>query len=311
MQTALAAVLEKLEAKDKQIEKLSSSLDATTITAVLASESASVANIVAAASINLPKMWLEETELWFARAQATFAQKNITREDTKYNHVVGLLDAMQAGLVNDILTESPAQPQQYTSLKQRLLEETTLKPLERVQRLLNMKGFGDKTSSTALQNMIKLLPTRERPDPGSLFRELFLQQLAPEIQQLLAQTEHTGTDQKNLKALAAQADLYFMSTGRGYAQSPRQTKRQSRMITSTQLIQREESSVSTRRKLVKTLGFMARSMVKGAIGLSGNQRRKTPKGKPRWFSPIHYKPTKSPALSGAPAGRYNLVGESH
>ena len=116
MQTALAAVLEKLEDKDRQIERLSSGLEATNVTAMAASETASVANAVAAASINLPKMWLEETELWFARAEATFAQKNITREDTKYNHVVGLLDAKQAGWVNDILTENPAQPQQYTQL---------------------------------------------------------------------------------------------------------------------------------------------------------------------------------------------------
>ena len=56
MQTALAAVLDKLEAKDKQIKKLSSSLEATIITAVTASETTSVANTVPAASINLPKM---------------------------------------------------------------------------------------------------------------------------------------------------------------------------------------------------------------------------------------------------------------
>ena len=141
MQTALAAVLDKLEAKDKQIKKLSSSLEATIITAVTASETTSVANTVPAASINLPKMWLEETELWFAWAEATFAQKNITWKDTKYNHVVGLLDTKQAGLVNDTLTESPAQPQQYICLKQRLLVETTLKLHERAHRLLNMKGL--------------------------------------------------------------------------------------------------------------------------------------------------------------------------
>ena len=79
--------------------------------------------------------------------------------------------------------------------------------------IVEHERFGDKTSSTALLDMIKLLPTRERLDLELLFRELFLQQLSPEIQQLLAQTEHTSTDQKNLKALAAQADLYFMSTG--------------------------------------------------------------------------------------------------
>ena len=58
--------------------------------------------------------------------------------------------------------------------------------------------------------MLLLLPN---PDPGILFRELFLRQLPQETRSLLAQTPNTGTKVADLRVLAKEADKYFSSVG--------------------------------------------------------------------------------------------------
>ena len=84
---------------------------------------------------------------------------------------------------------------------------------EKAERLISMNGFGDKTPTQGLREMLKLMLDNEKENPGSLFRQLFLRQLPPDVQNFLAQTSHTGTTAADLKKLAAEADRYYRSTG--------------------------------------------------------------------------------------------------
>ena len=61
---------------------------------------------------------------------------------------------------------------------------------KKADKLLDLKGFGDKIPSQDLQAMLKLVPVTEAENPGFLFRQFFLRQLTPDVRNNLAQTEH-------------------------------------------------------------------------------------------------------------------------
>ena len=59
--------------------------------------------------------------------------------------------------------------------------------------------------------MLNLVQVNE--EPGFLFRELFLRQLPSETRSQLVQSTNTGTGKEALRALALEADKYFLSMG--------------------------------------------------------------------------------------------------
>ena len=61
--------------------------------------------------------------------------------------------------------------------------------------------------------MLNLVPDAEAQDPVFLFREIFLRQLPNDIQTQLAQSTRTGTSMTELRALALEANKYFLSIG--------------------------------------------------------------------------------------------------
>ena len=166
----------------------------------------------ATVSVKLPTFWPNEAELWFAQAEAQFQNRGITAEKTKYNYVVSMLDVKTAKQVMDIIRTPPA-ANPYTTLKARLSKAFALSDSEKVGRILDMTGLGDRTPSQCLSDMLQLVPEAEAQDPGSLFREIFLRQLPSEVRTHLAQTTKTGTTSAILRDLAADADKYFSSTG--------------------------------------------------------------------------------------------------
>ena len=166
----------------------------------------------ATVSVKLPTFWPNEAELWFAQAEAQFQNKGITAEKTKYNYVVSMLDVKTAKQVMDIIRTPPA-ANPYTTLKARLSKAFALSDSEKVGRILDMTGLGDRTPSQCLSDMLLLVPQAVAQDPGPFFRQIFLKQLPSDVRTHLAQTTKTGTTLAILHDLAADADKYFSSTG--------------------------------------------------------------------------------------------------
>lgn len=73
-------------------------------------------------SIKLPPIWRKNIKVWFVRVEAQFATANITREITKFNHVIASLDCDVAEMISDILSR-PTSGTPYTDLKNRLIQE--------------------------------------------------------------------------------------------------------------------------------------------------------------------------------------------
>ena len=160
-------------------------------------------------TVKLPPFWPNKIEVWFAQAEAQFVLAKITREDTKYAHVMAKLDDKFADQVLDIIREKPIDP--YTRLKERLTQAYEITEDEKADRLLDLNGLGDKTPSQGLTDILNLVPRGQ--EPGFLIRRIFLRQLPSDVRSHLAQSSNRGTTKADLRALALEADRHFSSMG--------------------------------------------------------------------------------------------------
>ena len=94
-------------------------------------------------TVKLPEFWPDNTDLWFARADAQFRLKKVTAEQTKFDHVITMLDSKTAAQVMDILVTPPDLP--YSVLKTRLTKTFALTTSEKASQILDMDGLGDRT----------------------------------------------------------------------------------------------------------------------------------------------------------------------
>ena len=133
---------------------------------------------VSAVSVKLPPFWPDKAVLWFAQAEAQFLLRSITVDQTKFAHVMTMLDSKTAEYAMDIIW-APPENDAYGALKARLTGAYAFSEDERAERLLNMSGLGDKTPSQCLSSMLMLVPDGQ--EPGFLFRRLFMRQLPIEV----------------------------------------------------------------------------------------------------------------------------------
>lgn len=157
---------------------------------------------VESVSLKLPTFWTSSAPAWFAQAEAQFALRHVTQDDTKYYHVVSALDTNTATRALSILSAPPPH-EKYQSIKTFLLSAYGLTDSERASTLLNLCGLGDAKPSELMDNMLSILGEHK---PCFLFKELFLRQLPEHVRTPLA-VSHT-TD---YRTLAQEADRLFLA----------------------------------------------------------------------------------------------------
>ena len=161
--------------------------------------SASSEAIIGAVAIKLPPFWRNDPEVWFAQAEAQFAMRSITAEETKYHHVIAALPAEVAQDVRDVLI-NPPKTEPYTTLKEKLTARMTESEQRRVQMLLTEEELGDRKPSQLLRRMKQLMG--EQKIENGILKQLFLQRLPQNVRLILASTSESLT----LTDLAALAD---------------------------------------------------------------------------------------------------------
>ena len=107
-------------------------------------------------AMKLPTFWVSSPAAWFAQAEAQFALRKITEDETKYYHVVAAPDTNTAIRALSVLT-SPPQQNKYQTIKSFLSSVYGLTEKERATTLLNMRGLGDAKPSEVIDNMLSLL----------------------------------------------------------------------------------------------------------------------------------------------------------
>ena len=108
-----------------------------------------------AVAIKLPT-WPTQPSVWFLQAEAQFVIRNITNDTTKYHYVVSALDQSSACRLVDLLSHPP-ETDLYNTLKTRLTATFTLGCRERAERLLHMRGLGDRKTSQLMDEMLALM----------------------------------------------------------------------------------------------------------------------------------------------------------
>ena len=151
---------------------------------------------IEAVSIKLPQFWPTQVMTWFTQAEAQFAIRGITSEQTKYYHVVASLDQDTAQRISHTLVSPPSE-NMYSSLKAQLLGTFELSEDERGYRLLNLSGLGDRKPSQLMDEMLGLLGDSK---PCFVFRSIFLSHMPDDVRLALSTSEFSDPRQLALVA---------------------------------------------------------------------------------------------------------------
>jgi hypothetical protein len=112
-------------------------------------------------------------------AKFNLATPKITKEDTKFSHVVAALGPDLAGEVADLILKPDADAP-YSKLKAEILSRTTLTETQKLKQLLSGQELGTRKPSQLLRHM-RTLVTDTQYVNESVLRELFLQQMPSSI----------------------------------------------------------------------------------------------------------------------------------
>lgn len=161
-------------------------------------EPASAPGIAAASAVQkLPPFWSEQPKLWFIQIESIFQISRITRDETKYSHVIANLDPAYLKFVGDILM-SPPEIDKYEAIKTRLISSFSVSEEAKLRQLFSGLNIGDMKPSHFLQSMKTLAAGNNVGD--NVLKTLFLEQLPDNIRSILAASN------LNLSELALQAD---------------------------------------------------------------------------------------------------------
>ena len=159
---------------------------------------AATAATVAAQSVSLklPTFLATRPDVWFQQAEAQFALRGVTEQDTRYYYLLTSLDPVVAErMANDIA--STPETDQYKHLKQKLLEVYGLTDDQKADKLLNLNGLGDWKPSQLCAHIQSL-----SVDKDVILRRIFLRQLPEDVRVQVA-----TLDADNLSQLARKADI--------------------------------------------------------------------------------------------------------
>ncbi|KFD66946.1 hypothetical protein M514_06128 [Trichuris suis] len=160
---------------------------------------------VDAVAVKIPPFWTHSPALWFKRVEAQFQVARITADETKFNYIVGGMEAPILEQCFDIVDNPPAEGK-YEALKQRILDRFADSDHKRLQTLLCGMQIGDDKPSRFLQRMLHEVPSNVG-NMNAIIRQLWIQQLPVNVQTCLAQTE-----EDDLEKLARLADKVYEVT---------------------------------------------------------------------------------------------------
>ena len=106
----------------------------------------------AATHFVLPPFWSAKPDLWFTTVEAKFQISKITKEETRFNHVLTILPPDVAAEVSDVILK-PHDTEPYTCLKQAIVSRTCITETQRLKQLLGGQELGSRKPSQLLRHM--------------------------------------------------------------------------------------------------------------------------------------------------------------
>ncbi|GFQ82421.1 uncharacterized protein TNCT_15751 [Trichonephila clavata] len=136
-------------------------------------------------AVKIPAFVSSDPALWFGMLESTFElaiPKPITDERTKYNYCVAYLSPDAAMAVRDVIL-SPGSTNPYSKLKEEVIARCGESKSQEIRQFL-AEQLGDRMLSELFRVMQRRSESHNVAD--SLLLELFLQQLPPNVQSILA-----------------------------------------------------------------------------------------------------------------------------
>lgn len=99
-----------------------------------------------------PTFFKDEPDLYFLQMEAQFRNAGITRDQTKFDHVIAQFDPKYLQTVSDIV-RNPPETDKYSALKNRLIKEFTDSDQRKLRRLIKEVELGDDKPSQLLKKM--------------------------------------------------------------------------------------------------------------------------------------------------------------
>ncbi|XP_043511761.1 uncharacterized protein LOC122529568 [Frieseomelitta varia] len=148
-------------------------------------------------SMKIPSFWKHNPEVWFAQMEAQFRTRGITRQETKFDYVVGTIDREIVSEVMDII-RNPPEVDPYNRLKAAIIDRITDFERRRTQQQLSQEELGDKKPSQFLRRLLHLLEDGAKTFDQELLKKLFLQKMPPSIKSFLEKQESPLEEIANL-----------------------------------------------------------------------------------------------------------------
>lgn len=165
--------------------------------------------------MDLPCFMPADPVFWFSLLESIFASKNVTNSRDKFNAVLVALPPhlqLEAKPYLQQLTQVPRddedrRKQIYDTLKEKIIEITTVPEDRKLQELLDNAQIGTRTPSQFL-NYLRNLLGNAGDENSKILRVIFLRNLPVTIKNILIAQQH-----ENLDGMAQVADLLWESSG--------------------------------------------------------------------------------------------------
>ncbi len=152
-----------------------------------------------AVAVKLPPFWEPNPRVWFVQCEAAFRHANVTREVTKFDHILTALPTSVVNSIIDIVDEvDEHQEDCYTLLKERLMGKYSLSKWSRCAAIVDHDQLGDRRPSALMDDMLAVHPEGEKPN--SLFLYIFLRKLPPDMMDQLVVKDYATPRELSLAA---------------------------------------------------------------------------------------------------------------
>lgn len=198
-------------------------------------------------TIKIPPFWRQNVRVWLRQVDAQFITKGVTRELTKYYHVLGNLDTDVAALISDFL-DKPLSHTPYQDLCHRLISEFEESENRKVTKLIDELELGSKRPTQFLREMRTLASNHVKDD---FLKTLFLKHLPVHISAILASSSDSLD---NLATMADKIMEYSPSQSHVYTMTSQLPK-----TSETDRLSRLEAQISQLTNEIASLRSRSRS----------------------------------------------------
>lgn len=139
--------------------------------------------------VKLPPFWKCDPAAWFKRAEAQFRLAHVSKSQTKFDHILTMLDEDIIGKVSDILDIDNTE-NAYQNLKDRLINTYGRTEEDKFRELISGISLGDEKPSLMLSKIKSLAGNN---CPSHILKQMWLQRLPNQAQIVLAVAPKTAT----------------------------------------------------------------------------------------------------------------------